>query len=130
MRDRDPKQLEIATCRGLRPYSQREYLLRILWTLATPLFRFSPRPYFGWRRMLLRLFGAQVGAGAHVYPSARIYLPWKLTLGKESSVGQWALVYNLGPVTIRGSMLPLLPLLQWWWQMWCPRASWAETRRG
>ncbi len=100
MRDRDPKQLNIAACRGLRPYSQREYLLRILWALAIPLFRFSPRPFFGWRRMLLRVFGAQVGAGAHVYPSARIYLPWNLALGEECSIGEWALVYNLGPVAI------------------------------
>lgn len=93
-------QLDIAACRGLRPYSRREYLLRILWALVTPLFRHSPRPLFSWRRMLLRLFGAQVGNGAHVYPSARIYLPWNLTLGEECSIGEWALVYNLGPVTI------------------------------
>lgn len=92
--------LDIETCRSQRPYTRREYIGRVLWGLATPLFRFSPRPFFGWRRMLLRLFGAQVGAGAHVYPSARIYLPWNLTLGEESSIGEWALVYNLGLVTI------------------------------
>ena len=100
MTDPVSDELDIAACRNQRPYSRREYLLRILWTLATPLFRFSPRPFFGWRRMLLRLFGAQVGAGAHVYPSARIYLPWNLTLGEEASIGEWALVYNLGPVAI------------------------------
>ncbi|WP_412851395.1 putative colanic acid biosynthesis acetyltransferase [Ectothiorhodospira shaposhnikovii] len=92
--------LDIDACRSARPYSRREYVGRILWALAMPLFHFSPRPLFGWRRMLLRLFGAQIGAGAHVYPSARIYLPWNLTLGEEASIGEWALVYNLGPVTI------------------------------
>lgn len=92
--------LNITACRNLRPYSRREYILRVLWALASPLFRFSPRLFFGWRRMLLRLFGAKVGVGAHVYPSARIYLPWNLTLGEESSIGEWALVYNLGLVTI------------------------------
>lgn len=55
---------------------------------------------FGWRRFLLRLFGAQVGHQAHVYPSARVYLPWMLTLGEHASIGEWALIYNLGPVTI------------------------------
>ena len=73
---------------------------RILWALATPLFRLSPRPLFGWRRALLRLFGARVGRHVHVYPSARIYLPWNLTLGDAASIGEWALIYNLGPITI------------------------------
>jgi putative colanic acid biosynthesis acetyltransferase WcaF len=65
-----------------------------------PLFRFSPRPLFGWRRVLLRWFGARIGRDAHVYPSARIYLPWNLTLGDQASIGEWALIYNLGPVSI------------------------------
>ncbi len=36
----------------------------------------------------------------HVYPSARVYLPWNLSVGDQASIGEWALVYNLGPVTI------------------------------
>ena len=92
--------LKIAACRRARPYGRAEYAGRVLWTLALPLFRFSPRPFFGWRRFVLRLFGARIGNGAHVYPSARVYLPWNLTLGAEASIGEWALIYNLGPVTI------------------------------
>ncbi len=93
-------ELDIESCRNQRPYSRREYFGRVLWALATPLFRFSPRTLFGWRRMLLRLFGAKVGRGAHVYPSARIYLPWNLRLGAHASIGEWTLIYNLGLVTI------------------------------
>jgi putative colanic acid biosynthesis acetyltransferase WcaF len=92
--------LSIDECRRQRPYTRREYIGRVLWTVAGPLFRFSPRPLFGWRRFLLRLFGARIGRQAHVYPSARVYLPWNLTLGEEASIGEWALIYNLGPVTI------------------------------
>jgi len=92
--------LDIKTCRSRRPYTKSEYVGRVLWALAIPLFRFSPRPFFGWRRMLLRLFGARIGKDAHVYPSTKIYLPWNLILGKEASIGEWALVYNLGPVSI------------------------------
>jgi putative colanic acid biosynthesis acetyltransferase WcaF len=73
---------------------------RILWMLAWPLFRFSPRPLFGWRRFLLRLFGAKVGPGVNVYPSTMIYFPWNLTAGEGSAIGENALVYNLGPVTL------------------------------
>lgn len=100
MSNSDSNPLDIPACRNLRPYSLRDYTLRVLWGLAAPLFHFSPRPCFKWRRNLLCLFGAQVGEGAHVYPSARIYLPWNLSLGKESSIGEWVLIYNLGHVTI------------------------------
>jgi acetyltransferase-like isoleucine patch superfamily enzyme len=33
-------------------------------------------------------------------PARGFYLPWNLTLGEEASIGEWALIYNLGPVTI------------------------------
>ena len=92
--------LDIASARTARPYSRREYLGRIMWMLARPLFRFSPRPMFGWRSFLLRCFGAQVGKHVHVYPSARIEIPWNLHIGDEASLGENVLVYSLGPVEI------------------------------
>ncbi|MEA1049018.1 putative colanic acid biosynthesis acetyltransferase [Lamprobacter modestohalophilus] len=92
--------LDVTACRKERPYRASEYLGRMLWSLATPLFRLSPRSFFGWRRFLLRAFGAQIGREAHVYPSVHIYLPWMLTLGEQASIGEWSLIYNLGPVTI------------------------------
>jgi putative colanic acid biosynthesis acetyltransferase WcaF len=97
------KNLNIDKCRTLRPYSFKEYLGRILWVFINPLFRFSPRVFFGWRRFLLRLFGAQIGYQANIYPTVRIYLPWNLTLGNKSSIGEWALIYNLGRITIEDS---------------------------
>jgi putative colanic acid biosynthesis acetyltransferase WcaF len=36
----------------------------------------------------------------HVYPSARIFLPWNFEIGDWSSVGDDVLVYNLGPVHV------------------------------
>jgi putative colanic acid biosynthesis acetyltransferase WcaF len=86
--------------RQQRPYSFREYLGRALWGVVHPLFSLSPRPCFGWRRSMLRLFGASVGPGANVYPSTRIVLPWRLVLGSHASIGEDVLVYNLGWVTI------------------------------
>lgn len=81
-------------------YTGREQGLRVAWSLVSWLFRFSPRPCFGFRRWLLRCFGAVVGNQVHIYPSARIYFPWNLTIGDWSSIGEWALIYNLGKVTI------------------------------
>lgn len=93
-------QLDISKCRSQRPYSHLEYLGRFLWMLASPLFRWSPRSFFAWRRFLLRIFGAKVGKNVHVYPSAIVYLPWNLEVNDEASIGEWALIYNLGRVTI------------------------------
>lgn len=92
--------LDIQAARTARPYSRSEYAGRILWTLAWPLFRFSPRPLFGWRRFLLRCFGASVGRNVHVYPSVSVEIPWNLRIGDESSIGENVLVYSLGPVEI------------------------------
>ena len=92
--------LEIERNRRAQKYSPGEMLRRVLWTLVHPFFRFSPRPCFGWRRFLLRCFGAEIGRNAHVYASATIYFPWNLEAGDESAIGEHAYVYNLGRVTI------------------------------
>ena len=92
--------LDIVSCRSLRPYSRSEYIGRVLWGFMTPFFRWSPRTFFGWRRMLLRIFGAEIGKSVHIYPSVRIYLPWNLIVGDQASIGEWTLIYNLGHVTI------------------------------
>ncbi|MEM9249548.1 MAG: DapH/DapD/GlmU-related protein [Pseudomonadota bacterium] len=86
--------------RASRKWTRREQAARVLWALALPLFRLSPRPLWGWRRALLRLFGARVGAGAHVYPDVRIAMPWNLSLGDNCAVGAQAILYALGPIHI------------------------------
>jgi len=86
--------------RSASKYTKNEKLLRVLWMAGWLVFRLSPRPCFGFRRWWLRLFGAEVGQNVNLYPSAHIYFPWNLTIGDWSAVGEWALIYNLGPVTI------------------------------
>lgn len=72
----------------------------MLWSLATPFFRFSPRPLWGWRRALLRSFGAKVGADVHIFPTVRIIIPWKLDLGEQCAVGDRVNLYALGTILI------------------------------
>ena len=87
--------------RHAQKYRWSEMLLRVLWmTVGKPLFWLSPRPFFGWRRFVLRRFGATIGEGVHIYPSATVYFPWKLTVGDYSAIGEDAMIYNLGPITI------------------------------
>jgi putative colanic acid biosynthesis acetyltransferase WcaF len=92
--------VDIEANRRTARYSLGENLARVLWVLAGPFFRFSPRPCFGWRALLLRLFGARVGRAVHVYPSTRVVMPWKLSVGDWAALGEDVLVYNLGPVEI------------------------------
>lgn len=92
--------LDIKDNRRARKYSPGDMSRRVLWTFAQPLFRFSPRPCFAWRRFLLRCFGAKIGRSVHVYPSATIYFPWNLEAGDETAIGEHAFIYNLGRVTL------------------------------
>jgi putative colanic acid biosynthesis acetyltransferase WcaF len=92
--------LDIDTNRSAQKYSRKELFLRVLWGFGRLVFRFSPRPCFGFRRWLLRCFGARVGSSVNVYPSAIIYYPWNLEIGDGSAIGEWALIYNLGQVRI------------------------------
>jgi putative colanic acid biosynthesis acetyltransferase WcaF len=92
--------LDVKENRRATKYSSKEMTRRVLWKMAQPLFRLSPRPCFGWRRFLLRCFGAKIGRSVHVYPSATIYFPWNLEAGDETAIGEYAFVYNLGQVTL------------------------------
>ena len=91
---------DIETNRAAAKYSRKELFLRALWGFGKLAFRLAPRPCFGLRRAILRAFGAKVGANVNIYPSALIYYPWNFEIGDDSSVGEWALVYNLGRVTV------------------------------
>ncbi len=83
------------------PHNIRHQLRRALWNVIWALlFRLSPRKLHGWRRFLLRLFGARIGQGAHPYPSARIWAPWNLTMGDYSCLADRVDCYSVAPISI------------------------------
>jgi len=92
--------LDISANRRATKYSGAEIVRRILWAFGKWLFCLSPRPCFGWRRFILRCFGAEVAPHVHMYASTRVYFPWNLAVGAWSAVGENALIYNLGLVKI------------------------------
>jgi putative colanic acid biosynthesis acetyltransferase WcaF len=81
-------------------YSVYETIARILWALIYPFFKYSPRPMFFFRNFLLSLFGAKIGNNVKIYGSVKVYFPWQFEIGAGSSVGENALIYNLGYVKI------------------------------
>jgi putative colanic acid biosynthesis acetyltransferase WcaF len=70
---------------------------RVAWLL---LFRPSPKPLKMWRLMLLRLFGARITGRPFVASSARVRIPWLLTMEAGSCLGEHAEVYNLARVRL------------------------------
>lgn len=93
-------QLDISANRRTSTWNAKEQFGRLLWAAVQPLFRFSPRPCWGWRRFLLRSFGASIGREVHIDPSVRVAIPWNLEIGDWSAVGYDALIYNLGYVRL------------------------------
>jgi putative colanic acid biosynthesis acetyltransferase WcaF len=75
-------------------------VVQLWWLVQATLFRASPQFMYAWRNALLRLFGARVGRNVLIRPTARIVYPWKLTIGDNSWVGDFAELYTLGPILI------------------------------
>lgn len=96
-----PAGSQIDASRCASSHSRANQLARLLWGFVwTFFFRPSPRFLYGWRRFLLRLFGAKVGREAHVYPSARIWAPWNLSIGEFSALGHAVDCYCVDRVSI------------------------------
>lgn len=74
---------------------------RVLWgVVAATVFRYSPRLCYGWRRFLLRLFGAKIGRNSRVAPTAKIWAPWNLNIGAEVSIAGDVDCYCVAPISI------------------------------
>jgi len=88
-------------------FSLGNRLFRMVW-IATWLLlaRFTPPPLHGWRRLLLRAFGAKIGPGVRVHGSVTIWHPSNLEIGAQALVGPGARIYNQGHVRIgRGTVI-------------------------
>lgn len=91
---------DVEANRKARKWSRKALFGRVLWGLAHPFFRFSPRLLWGWRNMMLRLFGAKIGAGVRIFPNVQILIPWNLDIGDHCTFGNGAILYALGKVTV------------------------------
>lgn len=77
-----------------------KWFVQIWWTVQATLFRGSPQVAYGWRRWLLRAFGARIGKGVIIRPSVQVTYPWKLTIGDHARVGDDVVLYTLGEIEI------------------------------
>lgn len=73
---------------------------QLWWIVQSTLFGLSPQAFCGWRRWLLRLFGANIGKGVFLRPSVRVTYPWKLKVGNHCHIGDEVVLYTLGEIEI------------------------------
>ncbi|WP_299248619.1 putative colanic acid biosynthesis acetyltransferase [uncultured Cytophaga sp.] len=76
------------------------WYVQLWWVVQVLLFNPSPQILYGWRRFLLRLFGAKIGRNVILRPSVKITYPWKLTIGDYSWIGDNVVLYTLGEISI------------------------------
>lgn len=91
---------DIEKNRRASKYSKRELLQRLCWGWGAWVFRLTPQPLFGVRSWLLRRYGGQVGRSVRISNTAKIQYPWLLKIGDYSAMGDHAIAYNLGQLTI------------------------------
>jgi putative colanic acid biosynthesis acetyltransferase WcaF len=60
----------------------------------------SPHTFNRFRQWLLRLFGAKIGTGVVIRPTARFTYPWKVEIGDYSWIGDDVVLYSLEPIRI------------------------------
>jgi putative colanic acid biosynthesis acetyltransferase WcaF len=81
--------------RGKNPF-----FVQLWWIVQAIFFKNSPQVFYGWRRFLLRLFGAKIGKKVIIRPTVRTTYPWKLTIGDYSWIGDDVVLYTLGSIDI------------------------------
>lgn len=82
--------------------SKKNQCVRMLWTLVWTVFaRPLPRSVgSGWKRCLLRMFGAHIDSTAVIYSTAKIFYPANLMMEKYSCLASNVDCYNVVPVRI------------------------------
>ena len=74
---------------------------RSLWYVVNVLFFNTSVPFpNSLKRMLLRIFGANIGMGVILKPKINIKYPWMLGVGNHSWIGEGVWIDNLGHVEI------------------------------
>ena len=80
---------------------QRPNWVVILWWLTQGvLFPLSLHNLNGFRAWLLRLFGAKIGQGVVIRPTARFTYPWKIAIGDHSWIGDDVVLYSVDRIEI------------------------------
>lgn len=91
----------------LRRYDQSDFdrgrsgwVILLWWLVQAIAFPLTLHSAHGIRRSLLRLFGAKIGRGVLIRPTARFTYPWKIQIGDYSWIGDDVVLYSLEHIDI------------------------------
>lgn len=83
------------------PWSFKEKVGRAIWmVIGRPVFRASFHNWHTYRAFILRMFGAKIGKGVSIRPTVNIEVPWMVELDDDCTVGDYAILYSLGKISI------------------------------
>lgn len=76
---------------------------RALWNMACLILirPFPTRLFWIWRRLVLRLFGAELSDTSYVYSSVKIWAPWNLKMEAGACLGPEVICYNQDMVWLK-----------------------------
>ncbi|MGA9378433.1 MAG: hormogonium polysaccharide biosynthesis acetyltransferase HpsU [Phormidium sp.] len=91
----------------LRQYDQSNFdrgrsgwVILLWWLVQAIAFPLTPHQLHAPRNALLRLFGAKIGKGVVIRPTARFTYPWKVEIGDYSWIGDDVVLYSLDYIRI------------------------------
>lgn len=91
----------VQSSKDVSPRSVRERFLALLFEVVWFVCcRWTFRPFNAWRVLWLKLFGMAVRGTPSVHQRARVDVPWNVTLGDRSCLGDRTHIYSLGKVEI------------------------------
>jgi putative colanic acid biosynthesis acetyltransferase WcaF len=80
-------------------------IVQLWWIIDFWFFKSSPQIMYGWRRWLLRLFGAKIGKNVIIRPTVTVTYPWKVSIGENCMIGDDVNLYSLGEIEIGNNVV-------------------------
>jgi putative colanic acid biosynthesis acetyltransferase WcaF len=77
-----------------------KWLIMLWWLIQAIVFPLTFHAHHAPRRALLKLFGARIGKGVVIRPTARFHYPWKVEIGDFSWIGSNVEFYSLESIRV------------------------------
>lgn len=77
-----------------------KWVVILWWAIQGIFFPLSLHNFNGFRAWLLRLFGATIGRGVVIRPTAKFIYPWKIAIGDYSWIGDDVVLYSIDRINI------------------------------
>ncbi|MDC0368071.1 putative colanic acid biosynthesis acetyltransferase [Opitutales bacterium] len=83
------------------PWPWWTQVLLICWRFSWLVFcRWTPKFFNPWRIFVLKIFGAKLSGTPFIHSTARIQIPWNLTMKHRACLGERANAYSLGKIKV------------------------------